>query len=129
MTRAFAVCAALLALPFPIRADEPAPAETVIRLTVHPAPAARPALRYHLLPELHQMTPGNPIQAYMKCFMEQNHFFHSKEAVAEREKWLTMPLKDLPLKEVRGYGGWALRQADYAARLDTPDWQTLLKLK
>jgi hypothetical protein len=129
MTRAFAVCAVLLALPYPGRADEPAPAETVIRLTVHPAPAAKPALRYQLLPELREMNPGNPIQAYMKCFMEQNHFFHSKEAVAEREKWLTMPLKDLPLKQVRGYGGWALRQADYAARLDTPDWQTLLRLK
>jgi hypothetical protein len=64
--------------------------------------------------------------------MEQDNFWSSKEAVVNREKWEMMPLKDLPVKEMRnsGYGKrGALGQADYAARLDTPDWQVLLKLK
>jgi hypothetical protein len=103
--------------------------ETLIRLTVSPAPAPTPALRYLLLPELMEMNPGNPIQNYLKCFMEQQKFFFDKEAFERREKLLTIPLKELPTQELRDYGGYALKQADWAARLDTPDWQILLKMK
>src|SRR5579871_252847 len=110
-------------------ADDVGSAGVVIRLTVAPAAAPRPALRYQLLPELREMHAGNPIQGYLKCFMEQEWFFTSKEAVDDREKWNELPLKDLPLDRLRDYGGVALRQADYAARLDTPDWQMLYQLK
>src|SRR5262249_46156970 len=37
--------------------------------------------------------------------------------------------KDLPARDLLDYGGFALRQADWAARLDNPDWQILLRLK
>ncbi len=40
-----------------------------------------------------------------------------------------MPLKELPARELQGYGGFALSQADRAARLDNPDWQFLLTLR
>ncbi len=123
MVRVLPVCAALLALPL----ASPA-AETVVRMTVTARPAPTPALKYQLLPELREMNPGNPIHAYLKCFMEQNHFFHHKDSIADREKWSEAPLKELPAN-LKDYGGGALRQADYAARLDTPDWQILLKLK
>ncbi len=130
MTRILPGCALLLALPLPSSTDEPLPpTETVIRMKVQAAPAPKPALRYLLLPELRELNPGNPIQGYLKCFMEQNAFFHSKQALEQRDKWLTMPLKDLPVEELGEYRGIALRLADYAARLDNPDWQTLLKLK
>ena len=75
------------------------------------------------------MNPGNPIQNYLKCFMEQQKFFFDKEAFERREKLLAMPLKELPAQELQDYGGFALRQADWAARLDNPDWQILLKMK
>jgi hypothetical protein len=68
--------------------------------------APKPALRYLLLPELKEMTPGNPIPNYLKCFLEQD--------------FTTNP-ETLPKS--------ALRQADRAARMDKPDWQILLKLK
>jgi hypothetical protein len=42
---------------------------------------------------------------------------------------LAMPLHELPAQELQDYGGSALRQADWAARLDQPDWQILLRLK
>jgi hypothetical protein len=130
MTRVIPLVVVLLALPLPGWSKEkPVPTETVIRLKVQAAPAPKPALKYQLLPELREMNPGNPIQGYLKCFAEQNPFFHGKQALTERENWETMPLKDLPVKAMRGYGGHALRQADYAARLDNPDWQILLKLK
>jgi hypothetical protein len=134
MIRALPVCALLLALPLLARADDkPEPAETVIRLTVQPRAAPKPALRYQLLPEMREQNPGNAAQAYLICFMEQNNFFHSKEAVANREKWQTMPLAELPLEEMHrfgyGKGRGPLTQADYAARLDTVDWQVLAKIK
>ncbi len=128
MNRALLVCAVLLALPLACRAQ---PTETVIRMSVQPAPAPKPALKYQLLPELREMNPGNPIQAYSKCFAEQYNFWRNKEAVQNREQWQTMPLRELPLAKVsRLYNRRGpLRYADYAARLDTPDWQILLQMK
>ena len=91
--------------------------------------APKPALRYQLLPELKEMQPGNPIQHYMKTMMEQNQFFFDEAAFQRREKLLTVPLAELPVQELEDYGRFALIQADWAARLDNPDWQTLLKLR
>jgi hypothetical protein len=61
--------------------------------------------------------------------MEQQNFFFNPISVQNREKWAEMPLKELPVIDLRGYGSSALRQVDYAARLDAPDWQVLLKAK
>ena len=61
--------------------------------------------------------------------MEQHKFFFDKESFQRREKLLSMPLKELPAQDLRNYGGFALTQADWAARLDVPDWQILQKLR
>jgi hypothetical protein len=128
--RALLCCAALAAFALPLRAEQMVTAtETVIKLTVQPAAAPEPALRYLLLPELKELNPGNPCQDYLKCFMEQQKFFFDREASERRDKLVAMPLKELPAKELLDYGGSALRQADWAARLDKPDWQIMLKLK
>jgi hypothetical protein len=127
--RALLSCSALALFGLPCRADDTTASETLIRLTVAAAPAPKPALRYQLLPELKETYPGNPIQNYFKCFMEQQKFFFDKEAFQRREKLLAMPLNELPAQELEDYGGLALKQADWAARLDNPDWQILLKVK
>jgi hypothetical protein len=128
--RTLLCCAALAALALPCRAEQPAaPPETLIRLTVRPMAAPKPALRYLLLPELKEMNPGNPIQNYLKCYTEQQQFFFDKETFRRREEYQSMPLKELPAKDLLDYGRSALRQADWAARLDKPDWQILPKLK
>jgi hypothetical protein len=120
----------LAGLVLPCQAgDQTPPSETLIRLTVSPAAAPKPALRYLLLPELKEMNPGNPCHGYLKCFMEAQKFFYDKEAFKRRQKLLEMPLRQLPARELQDYGGSHLRQADWAARLDRPDWQILLKLK
>jgi hypothetical protein len=130
VARTVLACAAIAVFALPCRSDEAAaPPETLIRLSVAPEAAPRPALRYVLLPELKEMNPGNPVQGYLKCFMEQHKFFFDKEEFQRREKLLSMPLKELPARELRNYGGFALTQADWAARLDTPDWQILPKLR
>src|SRR5262245_27790963 len=99
--------------------------ETVVRLKVRAMPAPTPALKYQLLPEAGELNPGNAAQNYLKCFMEQRRFFYSKEATAERARFQVMPLAELPLDQLRDYGGVALRQADWAARLDTVNWEYL----
>jgi hypothetical protein len=100
-------CVALAATALPARAEQTITSnETVIRMSVQPMPAPKPALRYLLLPELKEMTPGNPIPNYLRCLLDQDFS-------AERET----------------LGPSALRQADRAARMDKPDWQILLKLK
>ncbi len=129
MIRVLLAAAALLVLAAPgwAQADQDNP--FLIRLKVHAAAAPKPALKYQLLPELREMHPGNPIFGYLKCFPEQNNFFHSKEASDEREKLLEMPLAELAKKKLGGYGGIALKRADAAARLQHPDWQTLQQLR
>lgn len=98
---------AFAAFVWPARAESTITStEWLIRLTVQPMPAPKPALRYLLLPDLKEMTPGNPIPNYLRCVLDQDF-------TAEQE---TIPRS-------------ALRQADRAARMDKPDWQILLKLK
>ncbi|HEY7423460.1 MAG TPA: hypothetical protein VH682_04390 [Gemmataceae bacterium] len=107
MSRTLFLCAALAAFVSPARAELTVTAtETVIRLNVQPMAAPKPALRYLLLPELKEMTPGNPIPNYLKCLLDQD-FSATQETLRKS----------------------ALRQVDHAARMDKPDWQALLKLK
>jgi hypothetical protein len=120
MTRIFLVAVALATLPLAAAAGE-----TVVQLSVRPMPAPRPALKYQLLPELRELNPGNATHYYLRCFAEQRNFFFSKEATVERARYLSMPLANLPAEKLRNYGGFALEQADWAARLDTCDWQLL----
>jgi hypothetical protein len=85
--------------------------QTVVKFRVNPMSAPRPVLKYELLPTVEEIETGSAMQIYLKCFMEQTYFYSNKEAIEEREKYQTMPLKDLP-KELVNYGGKNLRYAD-----------------
>ncbi len=103
---------------------EPQEGKLVLPLQVDATAPPYRALRYRLLPELREMQSGNQIQGFYKCFFEQNHLFHDKESIEKQEKWLVAPLADLKTdKELIGYGGVAVAQASFAARLDLVDWQ------
>jgi len=115
---------ALAAFPLNSRGEE-----AVVHLTVRPMPAPKPVLKYQLLPELRELNPGNAAQNYLKCFMEQRYFFFTKGPAAERARYQTMPLAELPVDKLLHYGGPALKQADWAARLDGVDWQTLERIQ
>ena len=82
MARTLWVCALLIVLPRAAHADEPL-APIVVRLTVTPQAVPTPALRYQLLPELREMNPGNPVQGYLDCFMEQ------KTSSSAKMRWRT----------------------------------------
>jgi hypothetical protein len=125
MTRVLLAAVALAVLcPGSSRADE-----TTVRLSVQSMAAPKPALKYLLLPEVRELNPGNPVQWYIRCFQEQRIFFFSKAAMTERARYRAMPLAELPGDKLLKYGGHALTQADWAARLDTPDWEILQRVQ
>src|SRR6516225_1533830 len=124
MTRVIVAIIGLAVFPLLSQGEEPA-----VHFTVTPMAASKPALKYQLLPELRELNAGNAAQNYLKCFMEQQKFFYSKESVADRIRYQTMPLSELPVDKLRDYGRNALRQADWAARLDTNDWQDLKQVQ
>ncbi len=101
------------------------PAAPATRVTVYPMAAPTPALKYQLLPEVRELKAGNAAQWYLRCFMEQRNFFFSKEGVAQRVRYQSMTLKELAKESLQNYGGAALTQADWGARLDAVDWQVL----
>src|SRR5262245_50943862 len=113
----------VLLLLAPVAHAQDKATRTIVRLDVEAKAAPKPALRYQLLPEVRELQPGTALQLYLKCFMEQNAFYHSKESEQDRNRWLEMPLKDLPLDRVRDYGGRPLRFADEAARKERIEWQ------
>jgi hypothetical protein len=130
MSRVLCGCVAFLVLVVPCRAQQAAgKVELLIKLNVAPAAAPKPALKYLLLPELRELKPGNPVQGYLKCYLEQYRFVFDEEAFDRRKALLAMPLDEVPGPDVREFGKFALAQVDEAARLDNPDWQILLKLK
>jgi hypothetical protein len=118
MTRIFFAIAALAALPLASRAGE-----TVVRLNVQPMVEPKPALKYLLLPEVRELEPGNPVQYYLRCFAEQRNFFFNKQSVAQRARYRSMTIAELAAKKLGDYGGNALRQVDWAARLNAVDWE------
>ncbi len=96
-----------------------------VRVTVQPMAAPKLALKYQLLPEVRELKAGNAAQWYLRCFMEQQNFFFRKEGIAQRTRYQSMTLKELAREPLQNYGGSALTQADWGARLDTCDWQVL----
>jgi hypothetical protein len=52
-------------------------------------------------------------------------FFFSKQAVIDRDRYQSMPLVELAREKLNGYGGGPLTQADWAARMESLDWQSL----
>lgn len=110
MPRTLLLCGTLFALLAIPPASPAVPTvtatETIIPLSVQAMPAPKPALRYLLLPELKEMTSGNPIPNYLKCLLDQD--FTMRDEII---------------------GPAALRQADRAARMDKADWQILQRAK
>jgi hypothetical protein len=128
MKRLFTLALGLFA-PLCVTAAPGAPKDQPVMLDVQPAAAPVPALRHQLLPEVAEMNPGNAVPAYLKCWAEQTNFFHHKEVVEERERLRSRPLTDIKPGSLKGYGGNALRQADFAARLEYADWNMLPQMR
>ncbi len=109
----------------------PSDADTeLIPLQVRPMAAPVPLLKVQLLPEFHELEPGNQVQEYMKCFMEQQRFFFDEPMQEQREKWLKMPRSELPtVRVLQNYDNLTVTRIDRAARRNQVDWQMLTEIR
>src|SRR5688500_9847739 len=97
MKRGFPPCLAVLFLAC-VPAAQAQPADP-IKLTVRPAPAPVPALRYQLTPEVRDQTPGNAALLYYRAFSPEWAVDRRPEVSKLIDKWTedphTVPDKDL----------------------------------
>lgn len=95
-----------------------------VKLTLSPMPVPSPALKYLLLPELLDQTPGNAALEYYRAFSPE--WWRN---IREPKLWekitnaVQTPLKDFPRKELAWLeNNQMLRQVDRAARRENVDW-------
>jgi hypothetical protein len=121
MTRALTAACLLLLAALPVRADEAPFGPT--RLTLQPAAAPSPALRYRLLPDLREQKPGDAAPLYRRAVpLLQQLGADASEQMAE---WQKMPLGELPRVEIRRFlndNREALDLVERAARCERCDW-------
>jgi hypothetical protein len=82
---------------------EPKDGKLTLTLTVSPAAPPRPVSKYYLAPEYRDLQPGEKVGGFLRSFMEQT-VFYNKENTEKRQKWLEMPLAELPA-DVREQAG------------------------
>jgi hypothetical protein len=115
----------------PVAAQEPD--VPVKKLTVSPAAAPMPALKYELLPELKDTTPGNAALLYYRAFAPDWHKAIStdkdlQEKVNEALEKPAAELKAMPgLGIIRNWG--MLKEVDRAARRSYCDWEMTPRIR
>jgi hypothetical protein len=112
----------VVALPTAAQApSQPAP----IKLSIRPAAAPVPALKYQLLPQLLDQTPGNAALLYYRTFSPEWHSYRKDSKFYDKlDEWKQAPLHELPRKEAdRLLADKSLKEADLAARREQCDWE------
>src|SRR5213593_2791887 len=96
---ALSVCLHLLLVASGAVAQEEA-RPLVVRLTVHPAAEPTPALKYRLLPEVRELTPGNAAVLYYRAFSPE-WLTHLRPEIRKRLHEHAEHPDKVPLKEFR----------------------------
>jgi hypothetical protein len=112
------------------KAESKKPAIEVISVTIHPAAAAKPVLRHHLLPTFLECTPGNAAPYYLKAFMMAAEKSAQDDKSEQVVKWLTTPLGELPREQAREtFAPFAesLAQVELAAHREWCRWDMPLR--
>lgn len=106
-----------------------APKAVVVKLTLHPAAAPMPALKYHLLPEVLDLKPGNAALLYQRAHSLEwwGHFLRSGDA-EKMSSLLDLPLRKMPRNNVALLQG-PLAEMDLAARREYCDWEMTPRLR
>lgn len=124
----FTICAAL-----PVKSlaeDQPA-----ISLRLVPAAMPVPSMKYRLLPELRDQTPGNAIQGYYRAYSPEWQGYRREKNWAEPfDKAAEMPLAELRGSETAKTLAWLrtsslLREVERAARRSYCDWELTSRLR
>jgi hypothetical protein len=93
-------------------------------LTLRPAAAPVPALKYRLYPASTERKDGNAVPMYLR-FAYERLDARKKQLREEPEKWNKLPLDKLPLAEVKKFlesYKYNFRQLELGARRKTADW-------
>jgi hypothetical protein len=120
------VISALAMVPRLGAQDQP---EEVVRLTIHPAPAPVPALKYQFLPEFRDQVTGNALIHYHRAALMIGKMPGPDDAYW---KWIEMPPKELPREQVQKFLQKyhnLFRELELAARCDRCDWQFRERMK
>ncbi len=90
-----------------------------------------PALKYPLLPELSEQTPGNAVQLYYRAFSPEWWTNVRKREIMEKiEKALETPMAELKNSDLNWILDFkALREVDRAARRSFCDWELTERIK
>jgi hypothetical protein len=98
--------------------------QAAIRLKLQAAGEPSPALKYQLLPDVPDQSPGNAALLYYRAFSPEWYTTRSRPKVSEKvEAAMNAPLADLPKTDL----GWIttshqLHELDLAARRSYCDW-------
>ncbi len=130
MIRRLTCLAVLFAVTAPATAQPP-PEIAPVKLTLSPAAAPSPALKYELLPDLKDQTPGNAALEYYRAFSPEWWGNIRQPKVQETfTNALQTPPRDLPRKDL----DWLLtnrmlQQVDHASRREYCDWEMAERLR
>src|SRR5262245_2746576 len=93
-------------------------------LTVSPAAAPVPALKYRLFPSTAELKEGNAAPMYLRLFHERNDAW-LKELKEKPRAWNKLPADKLPMDEVKKFlegHKYNFKQLDLGARRKSADW-------
>jgi hypothetical protein len=121
MSHVRTACLALLAAALADRASAQGVEPT--RITFRPAAPSAPALRYHLLPQAHELTPGNAAERYKQALAALKKA--GDATGSDIDDWLELSPAELPRDKARKLLNdyrEVFRLADQAARSESCDW-------
>ncbi|MHC4177529.1 MAG: hypothetical protein ACYSWU_08485, partial [Planctomycetota bacterium] len=96
-----------------------------VKISLHPAPEPRPALKYRLLPAMPDLIPGNAAVHYGKVTAEQLALFSDRELWDNISKWNGAPLEELRRDKVNQKLQFysVYYNLERGARCESCDWQ------
>jgi hypothetical protein len=120
-------CLPILLAALPSAAAQAPPPPKPVTLTLTPAAAPAPSLKYRLLPDRSELSPGNAAAIYYRslAMFVENMFLRDDIQQEHWDRSFLTPIKDLPRKEVGeklGYARNLLHEVDLAARYRQCDW-------
>lgn len=118
---------ALLLLTSALAAQDKGPAPVTLKL--HPAAAPTPAMKYHLLPPVRDVQPGNAAVFYQRAHSPD--FRQNLDPLfAKLSRWLELPTKDWQATDARVLLNSAIyKELDRAARCESCDWQMTHRIR
>ena len=120
--------------PLCAQGTDPAPADdgqVATRLKLQPAGEPSPALKYQLLPDVPDQTPGNAALLYYRAFSPDWYTLRNRPKTSEKvEAAMNAPLADLTKTDL----GWVttshqLHELDLAARRAYCDWDLINRVR